>query len=193
MFKGWLDLPLSQRGVEQIEALNKVLPPIEMLYSSDLKRAREGAEIIGKKRGLSPILDRNLRERHFGLFEGLTPDQIRERAPEEFERWLRDPVAYTPPRGESTKDMRRRVLLALRAIKGKGLKTSSNVVVVTHLGVIRILIAQILSMPLRNLFRIVQDHGAVTVIDLFEDFAQLRLLNYRPSLDNSSTSLLNSP
>jgi alpha-ribazole phosphatase len=193
VFKGMTDFALSEKGIKQMEALAQVLPAIDAIFCSDLKRARDGAAIIGREKGLSPTVDPRLRERNFGIFEGLTPEQIRERVPGGFEAWLNDPVGYTPPGGESTRRMRRRVVLALRSVREEHLKRQdAKVAIVTHLGVIRIIIAEVLSMPLRHIFRIAHDLGAVSVVDFFEDFAQLRLLNYLPCFESSSTSLLNS-
>ncbi len=77
-WQGHTDIPLNATGRQQAQALARRLAdwPIQALYSSDLLRAAETAEIIGQSHKLVPIQEYALRERYGGFFEGLNSEQI---------------------------------------------------------------------------------------------------------------------
>lgn len=89
-WQGHSDIPLNEKGREQATALARRLAswPIEAIYSSDLKRARKTAEIIGRPHDMIPILDVDLRERYGGFFQGLNGDDIRANYAEEWEKLI---------------------------------------------------------------------------------------------------------
>jgi broad specificity phosphatase PhoE len=78
---------LNERGREQARELAKQLDGVDVVYSSDLDRARETAEILAQELGAEVHLDRRLRERSFGAWEGLTSDEIERRFAEGHRRW----------------------------------------------------------------------------------------------------------
>jgi alpha-ribazole phosphatase len=102
-FVGWSDVPLAKEGFEQVERLAERLAaaPITGLYSSDLLRARQTAEAIGRKHGLEPELSPQLREINFASWEMMTFDEITSRYDDELQRWFADPYHRKPPGGEN--------------------------------------------------------------------------------------------
>jgi broad specificity phosphatase PhoE len=87
-WQGGSDTELNDLGREQARALAAELDGgIDVVYSSDLARARETAEIVSTKLGLDVRLDPRLRERGFGAWEGLTSTEIEERFGEAHRRW----------------------------------------------------------------------------------------------------------
>jgi broad specificity phosphatase PhoE len=86
-WQGHTDIPLNETGRQQARALARRLAtwPIQAIYSSDLLRAAETAEIIGQLHDLSPIQEYDLRERYGGFFEGLDGEQIRSNHSAEWE------------------------------------------------------------------------------------------------------------
>lgn len=87
-WQGGSDTRLNETGREQARELADTLDgSIDALYSSDLARARETAEILGAKLGLEVQLDERLRERGFGAWEGLTSAEIEERFAKSHQRW----------------------------------------------------------------------------------------------------------
>src|SRR6185369_6866034 len=82
--QGHSDTPLNDRGRQQACALAEELAgeSIDAVYSSDLLRAHETARIVAEQRGLGVTSIRDLRERHFGTWEGLTDEEIFERYPD---------------------------------------------------------------------------------------------------------------
>jgi probable phosphoglycerate mutase len=87
-WQGGSDTRLNELGREQARALAGELDgSIDVLYSSDLARASETAEIVAERLGLEVRLDPRLRERSFGSWEGLTSPEIEERFPDAHRRW----------------------------------------------------------------------------------------------------------
>jgi broad specificity phosphatase PhoE len=86
-WQGNSDTQLNDAGREQARRLADELGRVDALYSSDLARARETAEILAGTIGLQVRFDPRLRERGFGAWEGLTADEIESAFPEEQRRW----------------------------------------------------------------------------------------------------------
>lgn len=130
--QGQNDSPLTPLGLDQARQLGRRLRDVEFtaLYSSDLGRAHQTARCIADHTGHEIVADERLRERSFGIFEGLTRAEIRERFPEENARFeTRDPD-YAMPGGESNAQFRDRALKGLTAIAER--HEGETVVVVTH-------------------------------------------------------------
>lgn len=87
-WQGHSDTPLNDAGREQARRLAGELDPVDVVYSSDLARARETAEILAARLGVEVRPDERLRERGFGAWEGLTMAEIEERFLEEHRAWL---------------------------------------------------------------------------------------------------------
>ncbi len=141
-WQGHTDIPLDATGREQARALGENLRGhgVAHVVASDLSRARETAEIAARVLG-APIsgVDRDLRERAFGIFEGLTREECAARHPEAWQRWSADPRAV-PHGAEDHLALEARVATgvtraALRSEEGQA------VLIVSHGGSIRALIA----------------------------------------------------
>lgn len=120
--QGQTDRPLNEYGRRQARQLADELAgeEFEAIYASDLSRARETAEIVGERLGLSVALDPDLREKDWGTWEGLTPVE-------------RDRVEFV---GESTEAHQERMLRALGRISERH-PDGGRVLVVTHGGSVR--------------------------------------------------------
>jgi probable phosphoglycerate mutase len=102
-FQGHSDSPLTETGRNQVTALGRRLKDFEFdaIISSDLGRTRETAAIIAGFTGHSVELDSRLRERNYGVLEGLTVPEIVEKYSEVFDQFNRDDPDYVIPEGES--------------------------------------------------------------------------------------------
>jgi probable phosphoglycerate mutase len=132
--QGQTDTPLSDTGRAQADAVGRRLArhPFAALYSSDLSRAWETAAAIARAHVQGHDIRREpaLRERTFGVFEGLTYDEMAQRYPDEHARFsARDPD-YAVPGGESPRQFFERSLACLEAIARA--HEGESVVVVTH-------------------------------------------------------------
>lgn len=130
--QGTTDTPLSDVGQAQARALGRRLAGREFaaLYASDLSRARDTASIIAEHTGRQLVVDSRLRERRFGVFEGLTAGEIRERFPEEYARFASRDPDYEVPGGECARRFAERCLGCLSEIAGR--HHGQEIVVVTH-------------------------------------------------------------
>jgi len=183
IYKGLLDVPLSKEGVIQAEkATHFLLSQIgkydlkpEIIYSSPLKRAFFTAEIISKNLSLKIKKLEELKERSFGKWEGLSINDIISLYPEDFERWKTNPLKFSPPDGESTLEVSKRAKKVIRQIiyKHKG----SQIIIVAHGGINRVLLCQLLGVSLKNIFRIEQDFTCVNIIEFYNSSAVVKLIN----------------
>ncbi len=137
--QGFTDTPLNDTGRRQAAALAERLAdePIASLWSSDLSRARETAETVGARIGLSVRLDSRLREANRGRWEGRLFIDIEPDEPELYSAWLRAGDAFRFPGGESLKEQMDRVLACLHDIRATG---ELPALVVCHGGSIRVVL-----------------------------------------------------
>jgi hypothetical protein len=105
-YHGNNDIGLSPEGERQVEDLAAQLAsvPVAAVYASDLKRSLDGAARFCRGRDLEPRVVPEFREIHFGVWEGLSFEEIAEQYPEELAGRLRDLANFRIPRGESLRD-----------------------------------------------------------------------------------------
>ncbi|HEX7986037.1 MAG TPA: histidine phosphatase family protein [Duganella sp.] len=99
--QGHIDIPLNAEGERQAGALARALAaePVDVIVSSDLMRARQTAEAVAAQRGGATVqIDANLRERCYGVFEGMLYTEVERQYPVDFALWqARDIDAVMPP------------------------------------------------------------------------------------------------
>lgn len=134
--QGQLDIPLNDRGREQARrvaaALSHDAP--DVVYSSDLSRARETAEAVAHRLGLPLRTDAGLRERCFGVWQGHTYAEVEQRWPELSERWRRREPGFGPEQGETLQGFFDRVLAC--AVRLAAAHPGQSVLMVAHGGVL---------------------------------------------------------
>jgi probable phosphoglycerate mutase len=133
---GQLDSPLTTRGLDQAQRLaaRLVMFRFDALYSSDLGRAVQTAEAIAHRCSCEIRFDMRLRERHMGIFQGLTPDESETRFPEERKAYGAKDANYVIPSGESAVQRLQRTVACLDELAGR--HPGQTVVVVTHGGIL---------------------------------------------------------
>jgi probable phosphoglycerate mutase len=157
-------------GREQARALGRRLAgqAFAALYTSDLLRARDTARAIAEHTGREAVEDPRLQERRFGIFEGLTAEEIVARYPEEHARFASRDPDYAVPGGESARSFTQRCIgcLAELAARHRG----DEVVVVTH------------GLVLDSLYRAAHglDHGARRPVPLIN--ASMNIFGYDGSV-----------
>jgi broad specificity phosphatase PhoE len=137
--QGFRDTPLNDTGRSQAaELAGRVADHgITSLWSSDLVRASETAEIVGERVGLVPRLDARLREANRGRWEGRLFIDIEREEPDLYAAWLRAGEQFRFPGGESLRDQQGRVQAALDDIGATG---ELPALVVCHGGSIRVML-----------------------------------------------------
>lgn len=143
------DVPLNDRGRAQAAEVADVLAardPCSALYSSDLRRALETARIVGERLGLEVRTDPAFREMSHGHWEGKTKAEILEIWAAEYHAFESDPRRVRRPGGDSYGDLARRLWPALDRLADR--HPGERIVLVTHGGPIRLVLADILERPL---------------------------------------------
>jgi glucosyl-3-phosphoglycerate phosphatase len=142
-FQGHANVPLDETGHEQARHAARYIAAMqpEAIISSDLARAAETAEYLARLTGLPVQLDKDLRERGGGSWEGLTDVEIRERYPADYASWA-------PTDGESVTAVADRAAAAFARI-ADGLDDGSTAVLVSHGAAINLGISRLLGLPER--------------------------------------------
>jgi glucosyl-3-phosphoglycerate phosphatase len=146
-FQGQSDIPLNETGQAQAERAARLLAALrpELIVSSDLSRAAGTAAALARLTGLEVTLDKDLRERHGGGWEGLNDAEIRARYPAEHASW-------NPPDGEPSAVVADRVAGALQRIADRLAEddrdgASRLAVVASHGAALRLGMSRFLGMP----------------------------------------------
>jgi probable phosphoglycerate mutase len=142
--QGWEDIDLNETGVEQARALGRHIKKLtqagqrlDAVYTSDLKRAHATAQTVAREVGLPLNIHEGVRERHFGVLQGLVYDEMDAHAPEAAAIWrARDPNAELPG-GESLGFFYARVVEAINEIAAR--HVGQCVMVVSHGGAMDII------------------------------------------------------
>ena len=146
--QGQLDIPLNEIGFRQAQAVGGVLKEerFDAIYSSDLVRARQTADPIASFLSLKILLEKDLRERHYGIFERLTYAEVKIRYPEDYARFEAREPDYAFRTGESLKDFSERSIKIITAIADR--HQGQSILVFTHGGVLDKLYRFIAGLPL---------------------------------------------
>ena len=144
-FQGQTDIPLDETGEAQAEYAARRLATLmpSAIFGSDLVRAQQTAAPLSRLTGLPVNLDKGLRERSGGDWEGLTDTEINERYPRERATW-------DPPNGEPTRDVADRVSAAISRVS-VGVAPGQLAVVVSHGAALRLGMERLLGLPAQGI------------------------------------------
>ena len=158
-------LPLNAAGRAQAEALGARLSRLrfEAFYSSDLTRARETAEIVGRWIGLPVRLDPRLREINLGAWEGMLGTDVARQYPAELAERERDPANARAPGGESAAEVAARVWAAADDIARA--HPVGPVLIIAHGLVLATLICRARQLPLLQVYGVIPDNAQPEVIE----------------------------
>ena len=151
-YRGHQDDPLSETGWTQMRAAVEGESPWDRIVTSPLLRCREFAESLGHELGVTTSVTQSFKEMSFGDWEGLLPEEVEARYPEILHRYWGDPLRNTPPNAEPLADFQLRIEAAWQALVANN--KGSHLLLVAHGGVIRVILCQVLGIPLERLMRI---------------------------------------
>jgi len=168
-FNGHFDVDLSDQGKNQslriAEALKSL--PIKAIYSSDLKRTQIGAQYVAIQHELKHTPYKELRELAFGDWEGLSINEVNRNYPGKLKERLKNIEQFRAEGGESFFQLRDRVIPKFNEIVSR--HSCDSIVILCHGGVIRIILAHILEISVKNLFRINQPYSSVNIIQFYKE------------------------
>ena len=162
--QGHLDSPLTPEGLAQARGIAQRLSKVEIaaIYSSPVGRARETTALIAAGRG-APVRTRaELRERCYGVLEGLTVEEAASMHGDWLDGWRANRQRLAPPGGETQGELRRRVMAALREIVAA--HAGETVAVSTHGGPIKSAVFHILGIPIANWDLTFIANGSITIL-----------------------------
>jgi len=171
-YRGRADIALNDTGREQARRIAQRLvgEPIVAVYAGPLRRTLATAEPIAAAKGLSVQLLTGLIDIDFGVWQGLTPDEVAVRYPGDYDLWLNQPDQVHFPGGESLRQVRDRAMSAVRALAEK--YAGETVVLVSHKIVNKVILCAVLGLSEGAIWRIEQDNAAINRFE-FQDGAWL--------------------
>lgn len=157
--------PLTELGIQQAKDLAKALKeyPIDIIYCSDLGRAVETAEIIGKELNIEIHPTESLREMGFGVWEGMPLREIEKIYPESFKMWRNEPEKVHIEGGETLDMIKQRQDKLIEELNKK--YKNKHILLVSHSVTVRVMLLSFLESHVRNIYRIKQDNTALNIVE----------------------------
>ena len=177
-FRGRSDLPLDETGQAQAQAAGRHIAArwsVAAVYASPLPRALQTAAAIAVACGLTVQPLPGIVDVDYGDWQGLSPEEVAQRDPEQYRLWLSAPQRARIPGGESLPAVRRRAFAALRQVAAR--HDGQTIVLVSHLVICRLLLLAVLGLPTARYWRIRQDTAAINVLEYAEGQFTLVTLN----------------
>ena len=187
VFGGRIDMGLSPRGSSQAEALAAWLirKPVAAIYCSPMKRARLTLEPVLRDRTVEPVILDGLREIDFGDWTGLSWQELHDRHQISAFEWLDFIERGAIPQGECAQKFRARIEPCLTGMLER--HSGDTVAVVCHGGVIRMLLAILLGLPLPRMRAFDIEYASVTRLRCDARAVEIDLLNFTPWRDGTPT------
>ena len=173
---GRFDRELNSEGIRQVrqtaEDLEVLLhgEPVQSMQTSPLKRATSTADIIAERLGYPKeniVLEPEIIEMSFGIFEDLTYDEIRERFPQEHRNWEKDWITYQVPEGESNEMVNTRMERYFKQFIEN--HDDGNHIFTTHMGALTHALVSILELDIRSIWRFRLRNAGIAVIHIGRD------------------------
>ena len=165
-FRGRADVPLNETGLAQAEAISRRVAadwqPVAV-YASPLSRAVKTANAIARCLDLRIVTHAGLIDIDYGEWQGLTPDEARERWSREIDAWYNAPHMARIPGGETLDDLRRRGMLCVNGLAAQ--HDGQTIVLVGHTVINRVILLGVMGLGNDRFWRLKQDTCA---INLFE-------------------------
>jgi len=168
-YQGLLDPELSERGRIQAKLLASAFEKekIDVIYSSPLKRTYQTAVEIASKHNLEVIKEKRIIEIDHGVWSGMLVDEVKEKYPEDFRRWLEEPHKVKFEGGESLEEVHERVREFLKFVKEN--HQNQTVVAVSHTVPIRAMLCALLDIDLSKFWAFGCDNASYTLVHMQEE------------------------
>jgi probable phosphoglycerate mutase len=177
-FRGRANVPLNETGLAQAEATGRRVAAEwtpAAVYSSPLSRAIKTAEAIAKHFSLAVQVHPGLADIDYGEWQGLTPDEARQRWPEQVDHWYHHPEQALIFGGETLVDLRTRAMQTVSELAARHI--GETVVLVGHTVINRIILLSVLGLDNDRFWHLKQDTCAINVFEAEESDFTLVSLN----------------
>jgi alpha-ribazole phosphatase/probable phosphoglycerate mutase len=163
-YRGQIDDPLSDKGWQEMRDAVSQQRPWQTIISSPLKRCSEFAAELSEQMGISLTFDDRLKEVGFGNWEGFSGDELRAEDPDQLMRFYHDPIKHRPQNAEPLPSFNQRVSQAYNQATRK--HSGRHILVISHAGVIRSILASQLDAPLGSMYRFSIATGSLSRIKI---------------------------
>ena len=159
------DPELNAEGLEHARSAAEFLQDkiVHAIYASPSKRTRMTAQAIADMKGMQLQLVEALKERPFGIWDGLYFDQIAKEYPNEYRAWKEDPIGFVPEGGESIQQLAERVSKQIARLASR--HTGQTVAVVSHVGPIRVGLSEAMGIPIALYRQLTIDYGSLSCVE----------------------------
>ncbi len=173
-FRGTVDSALTDKGVTQLERAFKTFQhanntksdyTLESIISSPRQRCATMAKQWAEKLNIPLLIEPELREINFGHWEGKTVAEVEQQSKEQLENYWQHPNQSTPHGGESLQEFHNRIIHCWQDLQTT--RKAQHSLIVTHGGVIRSIIGDLLGIPLDNLGRLEVPHASWSRIRIY--------------------------
>ncbi len=173
-----IDDPLSPQGWAQMQARMAHCAALKLdqwttIISSPLKRCREFAEHLAAERGLPLIIEPHLRERGFGVWEGLTFEEVRTRFPTSYQQYKANPAEHLPEGGEAMAHFYQRIAKALAHHANQQAERGGALLIIGHAVMMRAVLAWALQAPLATMAHLDTDYASLLSLRWQDGHAKL--------------------
>ncbi|MDD3570010.1 MAG: histidine phosphatase family protein [Lachnospiraceae bacterium] len=183
-FQGWTDIELSSEGEEQASLLGQRFKKIKVdeIYASPLKRAVATAMPIANVHGIKVITKEHFKEINFGEWEGMTAPEISAKYGKDFDDFMIAPEKGIFPGDYSFDKVTDRIKIGLEEVLEE--KADKNIVIVSHGGIIRLMIKYLMEFDCEWYNKTWIDNTAISLIEIRKYGKLMRVLNDSSHLDN---------
>lgn len=178
-YRGYgIDDPLTEKGWQQMWNAMPEHPGWDLIISSPLARCLDFSNALAKKSGIPNIVNDQMKEIGFGVWEGLTPEEIIAADSEALNRFYQDPIHNRPEGAEPLETFSNRVWAAYEKIAAE--HSGKHILIVAHAGVIRAITANVLEMPLDDVYSRLKIEYAAILSTLIEDNSPAKMVITAP-------------
>jgi broad specificity phosphatase PhoE len=177
IFRGRIDVKLNSAGVREAEIIGEKLRGTDpdAVCSSPLSRSMDTARCIASFRGGTVTALEEFVDMNFGVWQGLSRAEVKERYPKLFEKWVTRPDRVRIPGAETLGGVRSRALRGLDALLEAN--DAGTVVIVSHGLVNKVLLCAVLGLGDSHFWKIKQDNGAINIFTYSREGTKLVLMN----------------
>jgi probable phosphoglycerate mutase len=172
------DQPISQKGQEDAQKLSSFFldKQISKIYVSSYQRTRQTIAPVASQLQLTPVIDERLNEIDNGCFDGLSEEEIRQRFPDIWNAFIERKSDFRFPEGETGTEAQKRIIDLLEQINRP--PESGNIILVSHDGLIRLLMCYIMQIPVYKRWNFHVDPCGIMEISYQPDFQEWKLIRF---------------